>query len=398
MQRMRQFALLLLPALLLFMLPAEAEPPEALIIGIDPQQADTDDIIQFMGDFSDNDGDDLDYFYWNSPLAGTIHSGNDTGELTFQMAADQLSSGNHTITLQVRDNSSEWSEYTAENATSWLDITEPEAQPPEATLIINPPQVNQGEEVSFFAADLRAYQPASRVTGFNWTLQREGESEREPLSAEESFTRSSFFVGSHTIYLTVTDDQGTDSREFTAMRTVLPPRPLAEIVASSTTPKAGQMLYLEAVCRDRQLEVIACQAWEWEVFYHSNGTLRYNLSGKQQALADLEPDDYQLRLKVTHNGTDSLWEMLMLYVQPPNQKPSRSIDVSPASLGGSHYYQHQNLTFTADASDSDGYITGYAWWFSDEMVSTSPSWIHSFETTGGPRSRRIDCSQGYWSY
>ena len=92
MQRMRQFALLLLPALLLFMLPAaEAEPPEALIIGIDPQQADTDDIIQFMGDFSDNDGDDLDYFYWNSSLDGTIHSGNETGELVFQMAADQLS-------------------------------------------------------------------------------------------------------------------------------------------------------------------------------------------------------------------------------------------------------------------------------------------------------------------
>ena len=180
MQRMRQFAPLLLPALLLFMLPAaEAEPPEALIIGIDPQQADTDDIIQFMGDFSDNDGDDLDYFYWNSSLDGTIHSGNETGELTFQMAADQLSSGNHTITLQVRDNSSEWSEYAAENATSWLDITEPEAQPPEATIILNPPQVNQGEEVTFLATELRAYQPASRVTGFNWTLQWEGESERE---------------------------------------------------------------------------------------------------------------------------------------------------------------------------------------------------------------------------
>ena len=400
MQRMRQFALLLLPALLLFMLPAaEAEPPEALIIGIDPQQADTDDIIQFMGDFSDNDGDDLDYFYWNSSLDGTIHSGNETGELTFQMAADQLSSGNHTITLQVRTNSSEWSEDAAENATSWLDITEPEAQPPEATIILNPPQVNQGEEVTFLATELRAYQPASRVTGFNWTLQWEGESEREPLSAEESFTRSSFFVGSHTIYLTVTDDQGTDSREFTAMLTVLPPRPLAEIVASSTTPKAGQMLYLEAVCRDQQLEVIVCQAWEWMVIWHNDGTLRFTLSGQNHTVENLTEGAYQLRLRVTHNGTDSQWEALMLYVQPPNQKPSRSIDVSPASRGGSHYYQHQNLTFTADASDSDGYVTGYAWWFSNELVSTSSSWIHGFATPGGPYHVKLNVqdNDGAWS-
>nr|ABZ10043.1 putative PKD domain protein [uncultured marine microorganism HF4000_APKG10F13] len=396
MQCMRQFALLLLPALLLFLLPAaEAVPPEAVITGINPQEAESEDTIEFMGEFSDDDGDDLDDFYWNSSLDGTIHSGNEAGGLLFQMAADQLSSGNHTITLQVRTNSSEWSG----NATSWLNITEPEAQPPEAHIILNPPQVNQGEEVSFIAGDPRAYDPAMRVTEFNWTVQWEGESEREPLSAEESFTRSSFWVGNHTIYLTVTDDQGTVSREFTAMLTVLPPRPLAEIVASSTAPKEGQMLYLEAVCRDQQLEVIVCQAWEWMVVWHNNGTLRFTLSGQNHTVENLTEGAYQLRLRVTNDGTDSQWEVLMLYVQPPNQNPSRSIDISPASLGSSRYYQHQNLTFTADASDSDGYVTGYAWWFSDEMVSTSPSWIHSFSTPGGPYHVKLNVqdNDGAWS-
>ena len=377
---MRQFAFLLLPALLLFLFSAaEAEPPEAIIIDIDPQQADTDDLIQFTGDFNDNEGEELDYFYWNSSIDSTFQSGNEPSGLAFQMTADELSSGNHTITLQVRTNSTEWSEVTAPS-TSWLNITEPEEQSPEATIVLNPPQVNQGEEVTFLASDLRTYQPATRITEFNWTLQWEGDSEREPLSDQESFSRSSFFVGNHTIYLTVTDDQGTDSREFVATLTVLPPRPLAEIVASSTAPKAGQMLYLEAVCRDHQFEIIECQAWEWGVYYHNNGTLRYTLSGKQQTLNDLEPDDYQLQLRVTHNGTDSVLEILMIYVQPPNQEPSHSITISPPSLGGSRYYQHQNLTFTAEASDSDGFVTDYAWWFEDALVSTSPSWIHSFAT------------------
>ena len=377
---MRQFAHLLLPALLLFLLSAAeaGEPPEAVIIDINPQQADTDDQIQFTGDFSDNDGDDLDYFYWNSSIDSTFQSGNEAGGLTFQIAADQLSGGNHTITLQVRTNSTEWSAVT-DVSTSWLNITEPETQSPEALIVLNPPQVNQGEEVTFLASDLRAYQPATRVTEFNWTMQWEGSSEREPLSNQESFTRSSFFVGNYTIYLIVTDDQGTDSREFTATLAVLPPRPLAEIEASSTAPKAGQTLYLEAVCRDNQWEIIECQAWEWSVYYHNNGTLRYTLSGKQQALNDLEPDAYQLRLRVTHNGTESLLEILMLYVQPPNQNPSHSIEISPESPG-SHYYQHQNLTFTAIVSDPDGSVTGYAWWFEDALVSTSPSWTHSFAT------------------
>ena len=378
---MRQFTHLLLPALLLFLLSAAeaGDPPEAVILDIDPQQADTDDLIQFTGDFSDNDNDDLDYFYWNSSIDSTFQSGNEAGGLAFQMTADQLSGGNHTITLQVRTNSTEWSEVT-DASTSWLNITEPELQPPEATVVLNPPQVNQGEEVTFLASDLRAYQPATRITEFNWTLQWEGSSEREPLSDQESFARSSFFVGNYTIYLIVIDDQGTDSREFLATLTVLPPRPLAEIVASSTAPKAGQTLYLEAICRDHQWEIIECQAWEWGVYYHNNGTLRYTLSGKQQTLNDLEPDDYQLQLRVTHNGTDSVLEILMIYVQPPNQEPSHSITISPPSLGGSRYYQHQNLTFTAEASDSDGFVTDYAWWFEDALVSTSPSWIHSFAT------------------
>ena len=397
MQCMRQFALLLLPALLLFLLPAaEAVPPEAVITGIDPQEAESEDTIQFMGEFSDDDGDDLDYFYWNSSLGGTIHSGNEAGGLTFQMEADQLSSGYHNITLQVRTNFSEWSG----NATSWLNITEPEAQPPEALIVLNPPQVNQGDEVSFVASDLRVYHPATRVTGFNWTLQWEGESEREPLSAEESFTRSSFWVGNHTIYLTVTDDQGTVSREIMAMLTVLPPQPLAEIVASSTTPKAGQMLYLEAVCRDLQWREIECLAWEWRVIWHEDGTLLYTLSGQNHTVENLTEGAYQVLLKVTDlNGTVSQWEELMLYVQPPNQNPSRSIDISPASLGSSRYYQYQNLTFTADASDSDGYVTGYAWWFSDEMVSTSPSWIHNFSTPGGPYHVKLNVqdNDGAWS-
>ncbi|MEC9335935.1 MAG: hypothetical protein VYC68_00350, partial [Candidatus Thermoplasmatota archaeon] len=250
---MRQFTHLLLPALLLFLLSAAeaGDPPEAVILDIDPQQADTDDLIQFTGDFSDNDNDDLDYFYWNSSIDSTFQSGNEAGGLAFQMTADQLSGGNHTITLQVRTNSTEWSVVT-DASTSWLNITEPELQPPEATVVLNPPQVNQGEEVTFLASDLRTYQPATRITEFNWTLQWEGSSEREPLSDQESFTRSSFFVGNHTVYLVVTDDQGTDSREFTATLAVLPPRPLAEIEASSTAPKAGQTLYLEAVCRDNQ--------------------------------------------------------------------------------------------------------------------------------------------------
>ena len=81
------------------------EPPnEGPIINsilIDPNPADYIDMIHFSADYSDSDGEVVD-FEWSSDIDGII-------SLENSFTSDQLTSGTHIISLKVWDNDGDWS-------------------------------------------------------------------------------------------------------------------------------------------------------------------------------------------------------------------------------------------------------------------------------------------------
>ncbi|SVB66571.1 uncharacterized protein METZ01_LOCUS219425, partial [marine metagenome] len=67
---------------------------------IDPNPADYIDMIHFSADYSDSDGEVVD-FEWSSDIDGII-------SLENSFTSDQLTSGTHLITLKVWDNDGDW--------------------------------------------------------------------------------------------------------------------------------------------------------------------------------------------------------------------------------------------------------------------------------------------------
>ena len=80
-------------------------------------------------------------------------------------------------------------------------------------------------------------------------------------------------------------------------------------------------------------------------------------------------------------GTYSNWVHLFITVNPPNESPVASIDISPESLGGltPEYYQYSTLTFgSSNSNDPDGQIVAYKWWHNNDVVSEESTWISEF--------------------
>jgi len=77
------------------------EPPEADIVSISPTQAEVGEVVTFVGQGADPDGEVVGYS-WRSDLDGEL-----SGSATFQ--TDSLSVGNHVITFAVQDENDTWS-------------------------------------------------------------------------------------------------------------------------------------------------------------------------------------------------------------------------------------------------------------------------------------------------
>ncbi|MGB7533163.1 MAG: PQQ-binding-like beta-propeller repeat protein [Halobacteriota archaeon] len=82
----------------------EPEPPTASIISISPTTAlQGEDIIQFNGSGTDNDGE-VKKYQWKSNIDGVISTSK-----SFSMPASELSLGTHTIFFKVKDDDGLWS-------------------------------------------------------------------------------------------------------------------------------------------------------------------------------------------------------------------------------------------------------------------------------------------------
>ena len=377
---------------------SEAAAPVATILQIDPQEVNRDSgtPINFDGQFSDGDDDQLEFVYWNSSIDDVIHSGSAFSDLSFQRQSGEFSQGNHTITLVVKAGG-EWSANGA-NATSWLNVTGPPPRNPDASVSINPPTAHQGEEVSFVGSGTY-YDPATSIVVYEWYL------DDEYYGGEMTFSDSGISVGDHTMELIVEDNEGLRSEPAQEPFQILPPIPLAHLDSIDPSPaKAGQVITFSGHCTGASGDVEECDEYRWDIRSDTDGSTLFSLYGAIVTVDNLTEGDYEVWLRIIDgNGTVSSWVSDSLSVGPPNKTPVATITISPDPLPSSafvpEYYQFVEITFSSgSSSDSDGNLVGWRWWFDGALVSTSPDWVTTFDSLrDGTVKLQVMDDDGVWS-
>ena len=377
---------------------SEAAAPEATILQIDPQEVNRDSgtPINFDGQFSDGDDDQLEFVYWNSSIDDVIHSGSEFSDLSFQRQSGEFSQGNHTITLVVKAGG-EWSANGA-NATSWLNVTGPPPRNPDASVSINPPTAHQGEEVSFVGSGTY-YDPATSIVVYEWYL------DDEYYGGEMTFSDNGISVGDHTMELIVEDNEGLRSEPAQEPFQILPPIPLAHLDSIDPSPaKVGEVITFSGHCTGASGDVEECDEYRWDIRSDTDGSTLFSLYGAIVTVDNLTEGDYEVWLRIIDgNGTVSSWVSDSLSVGPPNKTPVATITISPDPLPSSafvpEYYQFVEITFSSgSSSDSDGNLVGWRWWFDGALVSTSPDWVTTFDSLrDGTVKLQVMDDDGVWS-
>ena len=374
--------------------------PEVFMVSVDPPNVDNQEeqTVSFEADCSICNEEELDHFYWRSSIDDVIAEGSDFFDINFEMSSMDFSTGNHEITLQVRDTDGNMSEIN-DNSTTSLGVTDGHGGGGgsiDVNFDVAPPTLHLGETARFAACTEMQPEPQPCVSdpdpdlSFDWTILWEGEDEWSYLGDTEAFDYNDFEEGTHNVSLIITDNSNEEVSDPGYLEImVLPPIPIAVIdAAEQITVKEGQTLEISSHCENNNAEVIDCEhSWEiWE--YKDGGDLQFRLTGKDIVLNNLtneDPNEYEIMLRTNDDlGTLSAWVNVIVTVNPPNEIPSAAITISPQSLGGltPEYYQYTDLTFSSSSSnDPDGEIVAYKWWFNNDLVSEDANWLTSFNET-----------------
>ncbi len=374
--------------------------PEVFMVSVDPPNVDNQEeqTVSFEADCSICNEEELDHFYWRSSIDDVIAEGSDFFDINFEMSSMDFSTGNHEITLQVRDTDGNMSEIN-DNSTTSLGVTDGHGGGGgsiDVNFDVAPPTLHLGETARFAACTEMQPEPQPCVSdpdpdlSFDWTILWEGEDEWSYLGDTEAFDYNDFEEGTHNVSLIITDNSNEEVSDPGYQEImVLPPIPIAVIdAAEQIIVKEGQTLEISSHCENNNAEVIDCEhSWEiWE--YKDGGDLQFRLTGKDIVLNNLtneDPNEYEIMLRTNDDlGTLSAWVNVIVTVNPPNEIPSAAITISPQSLGGltPEYYQYTDLTFSSSSSnDPDGEIVAYKWWFNNDLVSEDANWLTSFNET-----------------
>lgn len=143
--------------------------------------------IAFSCDASDTNGDTLTYT-WKSDLDGKF------GE-SKSVTTSNLRIGDHRITVTVSDGT--------DNASAHISITVWSGNHPPSVTIVSPSEGSvfaAGDPISFSSS---AKDPEGASLSYSWKSSRDGE-----IGSSAGFTKSDLSVGSHTVTVTVTDEEG----------------------------------------------------------------------------------------------------------------------------------------------------------------------------------------------
>ncbi len=166
--------------------------------------------VTLNGSGSDNDGS-ITHYYWNSSKNGVLSTiGN------FSLSLDTLSVGNHTISIQVRDNYTSWST----PVQSWLVV---KAYPNATITSASPSFTNESDAVNFTGS---GSDEDGTITDYEWHSSIDG-----LFGTLSNFTFETLSPGNHTIYFKVKDNDSLWSISDTTY-VVVNGRPVVDIVAT----------------------------------------------------------------------------------------------------------------------------------------------------------------------
>ena len=397
---------------------ASAE-PEVLMVSVSPESVDNqvEEEVNFDGDCTVCNDDQLEYFYWNSSIDGVLASDSDFMNLNFVMGSTLFTDGEHNITLQVKGDGN-WSEIN-DNSTTTLTVTGDDGKGSEITVNfdITPPSLHLGEVARFESCTTMQPEPQPCVEdiapdlSFEWEIQWNGEGNWSYLGYTESFESNQFQEGNHNVKLIITNNKdGEVSLPSIKELLVLPPIPILDVDGSDElSTKEDTDLLITSSCLDNTFEEIEC-SYEWEMWEDKDGgSLLFRLYTRNITLDNLTEETHMYVLMgraVDESGTYSSWVNIYILVNPPNVSPQASIDISPESLGGltPEYYQYSTLTFgSSNSNDPDGQIVAYKWWHNNEIVSEESNWIFLFDEEPGPNGKiyqvklEVRDDNGIWS-
>ncbi len=162
-------------------------------------------VVSKMVSFVANATDDgtITQYSWRSSLDGELYNG--TGS---EFSLSDLSVGNHTIYLMVKDNYDVWSE----KVNGTLIVHE---RPVAEIVSINPKPALEGDKIHFSGSG----SDDGTITQYAWRSARDGEFHN---GTESEFEYTGLSPGIHAISLTVMDDHGVWSNELDMELTVFP--------------------------------------------------------------------------------------------------------------------------------------------------------------------------------
>ncbi|SVD47410.1 uncharacterized protein METZ01_LOCUS400264, partial [marine metagenome] len=211
--------------------------PEILMMDVNPENVDNqqDEEISFDGDCNICNEEELAYFYWNSSIAGVLNEGSSPTNINFVAVSSSFVTGDHNITLQVRDNNGTWSEITEEFTVLLYVAGRDDEEGITVNFAITPPSIHLGESARFEACQEMQPEPQPCVDDinpdldFNWEIQWDGETNWSYLGNQEGFDYVDFQEGTHAVQLTITDNSNGESASDVSEISVWSPIPSAAI-------------------------------------------------------------------------------------------------------------------------------------------------------------------------
>ena len=388
-----------------------AAEPEVYMVDISPDTVDNqqEEEVTFSSDCSVCNGEGMTYFYWNSSADGVLAQGSDNHNV--MLSSTTFSTGEHTVTFQVRDNNSEWSTV-GDSSQAVLTVSGRDNGGDngiDVNFDIEPPTLHLGETVTFRACSEMYPEPQPCVDDpnadldFYWEVLWNNEGSWSYIGNSEMFTFNNLQEGTHSVKLSITYEG--DSANETQQMIVLPPIPQMIIdFNDGDSIKEGDTLEINAQCFDNNQDEVECDYY-WDIYDNDgNPDLLFRLSGSPISLSNLTNSEgsYEVvfRSKNIESGIYSPYSQVIVNVLPPNQSPTASINISPDSLGGltPQYYQFSILTFTSSSSDSDGNLVSFKWYFNNEVISEANQFALSFNETGIYQIKlEVQDNDGVWS-
>ena len=331
------------------------------------------DTLSFYGQVGDKEqSPETLAVLWLSNVDGVLSDlpADTAGAATFELPAEALSLGAHTITLSVADDD-------GLNTSDEVGIEILPADAPPTVSITAPSDgaaFDAGTAITFegLASDART---ATTDLYYEWESDEDGVLDAGALSSEgtTSYTTASLAEGEHTILLRVTDTDGYSAEASVTVEVLhVNTAPEAEITAPANGSglRVGTLATLEGLVSDAEDPATdLATSWSSDLDGELCAGAADSSGSTTCAVDDLSVGLHTITLTVTDSAGDSAYANIALQVYEANSAPGTpEIAITPASP-----YTADDLTVTvvtaAEDPDGDAVSYNYQWYRDDALMS-----------------------------